>query len=203
MAFDILDFNVDPNQRWYVKISDVGTLMRVEIYNTKADMDGAVNRVASADVAFGASVQVVDLIADTTAPSEGEPLAKFNTALGYWLILAGTDGDATKKFVIGPFTDLPAVQDALMLTEQMIQDRATVEINRGMHSTIVRNFRLGGHDPASNEGDVLQFSSSKRAQTNVLAMVADLVVEARIDNAREVQFFDQIRALEYKDFVRQ
>ena len=203
MSFDLLDLNLDPNQRWYVKISDVGALMRVEFFNTQADMDAGVNQVASADVAFGASVQVTDLLAGAVAPSQGEPLAKFNTSLGYWLVMAGTDGDGTRKFVIGPFTDLPAVQDPLMLTEQMILDRAAVEINRGTHSAIVRNFRLQGHDPASNEGDVLQFSSIKRGQTNIMVMVADLVVEARIDDAREVQFFDQIRALEYRDFVRQ
>ena len=34
MAFDVIDWNTDPNQRWFVKLSDIGSQMRVELFNT-------------------------------------------------------------------------------------------------------------------------------------------------------------------------
>jgi hypothetical protein len=46
------DWNVSPNQRFYVKISDIGSQMRVELFNTPADAGAGTDRVASANVDF-------------------------------------------------------------------------------------------------------------------------------------------------------
>ncbi len=200
MAFDILDWNVDPNQPWYVKLSDVGSQMRLELFNAQADMDASANRVASADIAFGSSVNVT-LTADITQPAYGEPLAKFNTSLSYHLVAAGADGDPVKKFLIGPFTDLPAIEDPLMLSENMIQARAQVEINRAIHTSLMRSFALDSHYPALNEGEIITLSSTKRGLSAVRCRVESLIIRAE-KSENDMRLADSLEVVEFKDVKR-
>lgn len=200
--FDILDWNVDPNQRWYVKLADIGSQMRVELFNTQADAQGAVNRVANADIAFGVSAKAL-LTLDAVQPAYGTPLVKFNISLDYHLIAAGLDGDASKIFAIGPFNDLASIEDPLMLTEAMIQARATLEINRGTHSRLFRSLSLDAHYPALNEGDIITYSSTKRGIVAVRNRIESVIIQASIDDQRVFEFSDAIDVIEFKDFVRQ
>ena len=144
--FDVTDWNIEPNQKWFVKLSDGGATALVELFNTLADAQAGANRVAYGSAAFGVDVKAF-LTADATPPSFGS-LAKFNSQLDYHLKITGVDGDALKRFAIGPFTDLPPVEDPLMLSEEIITARATLEINRGTHSILRRSISLDSHYPA-------------------------------------------------------
>ena len=201
MAFDILDSNLEPNQPWWTKISDIVSQMRIELFNSQSDRDAGINRVAFADVAFGSSVNV-SLTADSTAPAYGEPLAKLNAILSYHLIATGADGDLEKKLVFGPYTYIKAIEDPLMLTENMIRDRATVEINKGTHATLVRSFGLDSHYPALNEGEILTLSSSKRGLLAIRNRIDRLTIEATIDDKKEMRLIDTIECVEFKDVRR-
>jgi len=206
--FDVLDFNISPNQRWFVKLLDAGATATVELYNTAADAAAGTNRVAYATgVAFGADVKVgatggSPLQADATLPLYGQAVSKFNTALDYHLRISGADGDPTKVFQIGPFTDLEAVEDALMLTEQVIRDRATLEINKGTHTAVHRALRTAGHNPTLEQGACVTFTSAKRGVTAVRQRVQSIVTTVSIDESREVSFFDELELVEYQDFSR-
>lgn len=199
--FDVTDWNINPNQKWFVKLSDAGAVALVELFNTLADAQAGTNRVAFGNAAFGTDVKVL-LTPDTTLPSFG-PLVKFNIQLDYHLKITGVDGDATKRFAIGPFTDLPPVEDPLMLTEQIILARATLEINRGTHSTLRRSIALGSHYPALNCGDIVTLSSTRRGLVAVRNRIESLTITARIEDTRELTFNDDVEAVEYIDFVRQ
>ena len=201
MAFQVTDWNVLPNQRFFVKLSDAGTQMQIDIYNTQADMDASANRVASATVNFGTDLEVI-ITADSTPPSSGEALAKFNTDLSYDLKATGADGDPTKKFQIGPFTDMAPIEDALLVTEAMIQNRATLEINRGTHSKLSRTLQLDRHYPALIEGDIVSLSLTKRGLASVRNRIDTLTIAVVIDESKEVSFFDTLEVVEYKDIVR-
>ena len=199
--FDVLDFNISPNQLWFFKLSDIGSQMRVELFNSQADAQAPANRVAFADLAFGAA-QAVTLTPDLTLPAYGDPLTKFNTSLSYHLVVSGVDGDPTKIFAIGPFTDLQSVEDPLMLTEAMIQARGELEINRGTHSRFYSSLSLGRHFPALDEGAIVTLSSTKRSLVNVRQKVISMATEIRIEENKEVVFGDQLETIEYLDFVR-
>jgi hypothetical protein len=202
MAFDITDWNINPNQKWYVKLSDAGSTVLVELFNTLADAIAGTNRVAvGANVAFGVDVKVL-LTPEAVLPTFGA-LAKFNSTLDYHLKVTVVDGDTTKRFAIGPFTDLPPVEDALMLTEEMIFARATLEINRGTHSILRSSLQLESHYPALELGDIVTVSSSKRGYVNIRHRVETIITQARIDDNQEVLFEDTIEAVEFQDFVRQ
>jgi len=202
MAFDVIDWNTDPNQRWFVKLSDIGSQMRVELFNTQAHAQAGTNRVAFATVAFGAGV-LVTLTADSTLPAYGDPLAKYNASLPYHLVAKGLDSDTTKIFAIGPFTDLPSIEDPLMLTEAMIQARGEVEINRGTHSRFYTSLTLGRHFPDLDEGVVITLSSARRGLSNVRQKMLDHTTEARIEENGRLLLFDSLETIEFLDFLRQ
>ena len=202
MSFDIIDWNTDPNQRWFVKLSDIGSSMRVELFNSQADAQAPANRVAFGEVLFGAA-QPVTLTPDLTLPAYGDPLTKFNTSLSYHLVVSGQDGDATKIFAIGPFTDLQSVEDPLMLTEAMIQARGELEINRGTHSRFYSSLTLARHFPNLDEGEIVTLSSTKRSLVKVRQKILSMTSEIRIEDSREVTFVDNLETVEYLDFVRQ
>jgi len=201
MAFDVTDWNINPNQKWFVKLSDAGTTALIELFNTLADAQAGTNRVAFANVAFGVDVKVL-LAADTTPPSFGT-LAKFNIQLDYHLKITGVDGDATKRFAIGPFTDLPPVEDPLMLSEAVILARANLEINRGTHSILARALSLDSHYPALNGGDIVTLSSTRRGLVAVRNRIESITITARIDESKELTFNDSLEVVEFLDFVRQ
>jgi hypothetical protein len=202
MAFDITDWNINPNQKWFVKLSDAGATALVELFNTLADAIAGTNRVAvGANVSFGVDVKVL-LTAEVTQPTFG-PLTKFNSQLDYHLKITGVDGDSTKRFAIGPFTDLPPVEDALMLTEEIVLARATLEINRGTHSILRSSLELDSHYPALELGDIVTVSSTRRALVAVRHRVDAIRLMVRIDDQNQVEFNDEIEAVEFQDFVRQ
>lgn len=199
--FDVVDINLDPNQKWFIRLSDSGFQMLVELFNTLADAQAVTNRVASATVNFGNSV-LVTFTADSTPTLSGDPIAKFNSALAYQMKVNGTDGDTTLRYSVGPFTDLPSVEDSLMLTEQIIQARATVEINRHTHTVIRRIMQMKDHTPNLNEGDIVFYSSTRRSIVNLRQQIADLTLQIRQNADGSVDFFDEIETIEWKDFTR-
>ena len=201
MAFDCTDFNISPEQRFFIKLSDIGTQMRVRLHNTLADAQGDANIVGTADADFGTDVKIV-LTAGAAMPSSGDPLAKFNPALDYHLKVTGADGDATVIQAIGPFTDLAPIEDPLMLTEQVIQDRAQVEVNRGTHLSVIRRLQLSDHKPTLDEAQIISFSSTKRSISNEKMRIMEVVTECSIQQTREVVFFDSIVTLRYEDYKR-
>jgi hypothetical protein len=198
--FDVSDWNLNPNQKWFVRLSDAGAAILVELFNSLADLDVSASRVAYASVTFGADVKVL-LIEDSTAPLFG-PMSKFNSQLDYHLKVNGQDGDQTKRFAIGPFVDLPPVEDPLMLSEEIIQARATLEINRGTHSILTTSVSLAEHYPDLDCGDIVEISSTRRALVAVKNRVNAITITARIDG-REVRFNDQVEAVRFVDFIRQ
>jgi len=200
--FSLLDWNISPNMRWFVRMADAGATATVELYNTEADALAAVNRVAYAlGIPFGPDEEVV-FLNDTTSPLYGGSVGKFNTTLPYHLRLNSTDGGPVRIDAIGPFTDLEAVEDALMLTEAVIRARAEYEINKGTHTKVTRTLRTAGHNPTLDIGDTVTFSSAKRGVASLRNRVAAITLEISIDDSHEVQFFDQLEIVEYEDFSR-
>jgi hypothetical protein len=201
MAFEITDWNLLPNQRFFVQLSDNGTDIDVDIFNTKADLDSFINRVAFATPPFGTGVEV-NLTADSTPPSSGDDISKFNTDLIYDLKVSGDPGDPIVKLQVGPFTDLNPIEDSLLVTEAMIEARATLELNKGTHSSFHRNLRLDKHYEALNEGDIISLSSTKRGLVDERNRIDDISIEVVQNEDGELTMFDNIDVTFFEDAVR-
>ena len=201
MTMEITDWNLLPNQRFFVQLSDNGLGIDVDIFNTKADLDAFINRVAFGSTVFGTDVEVT-VEADSTEPSSGEDISKFNVKLSYDLKVNGELLDTLKKFQVGPFTDLDPIEDALLVTEAMIQARATLELNKGTHSAFRRGLRLDKHYEDLEEGDIVSLTITKRGLVAEPNRIDELSIEVAQNDDGEFNMFDVIDVTVFEDVVR-
>lgn len=202
MALEVTDWNLLPNQRFFVRMEDKTGTIDIDIFNTKADLDAFVSRVGFATgLPYGTNI-FATITADTTEPSSGDALSRFNPDQTFDLKYTGLFGDSLKKFQIGPFTDLPPVEDALLVTEAMVQARAILEINRGTHSSFNRELRLDKHYEALEEGDIISLSSTKRGLVSEPNRIDTLSIEVAIGEDGELNMFDVIDVTVFEDVVR-
>ncbi len=207
MAADVLDMNLDPNQKWFIRIDAVGsnpqTFFSTEVYNTLSDAQARTSKVAeNTSTKFNASGANIELTTGATLPIFGGTVAKFNEELDYHLIVVYLEADPSKIFSIGPFTELPTIEDALMVTEQMIQDRAAVEINLGTHTAVRRTLTLADHIPALLEADIVTYESPRRGIVAVKQQITALSIRIRQNEDSSVDFVDELELVEWQDFRR-
>jgi len=191
MTASIDNWNVDPNQVWYVKIGPSGGQGLVELFNTAADAQAGTNRVAHGTFSFGSGAPVT-LTDEPTPPT----VQIFNEVLEYHLKATLLEEDPAATFRIGPFTDLPEVSSPLLSDADRILDRARREIDQHTHTQILRDVSLAVHYPDMDVGDVVRITDSMRS----------LDVTARIDEIRtsfdKDSLLDTFTAVEFKDVVR-
>ncbi len=201
MALEVTDWNLSPNQRFFVRLRVTTGVFEIDIFNTKADLDANINRVAFATASFGTNTPI-EVTADSTEPSSGDPITKFNLDLDYDLKVSGAISDPEVKLQIGPFTELQPIEDALLVTEAMIQARATLELNRGTHSAFYRTLQLDRHYKALNEGDIIDLSLTKRGLVNELNRVDEISIEVSVNEDGELSMLDVIDVTVFEDVVR-
>jgi hypothetical protein len=204
MALEITDWNILPNQRFFVLLHDTGAGIDVDIFNTKADLDADINRVAFANGPYGADVLIV-ITADSTEPSSGDSLSKFNPSLAYDLKTSGVNEDPPNpdvKLQVGPFTDLDPIEDALLVTEAMIEARATLELNRGTHSAFRRILQLDKHYEDLEEGDIVSLTITKRGLVAEPNRIDEIAIEVSQNDDGEINMFDVIDVTVFEDVVR-
>lgn len=191
MAAKVDDLNVNPNQAWYIKISDAGTQGLVEFFNSEADAEAGINRVAYGYFDFGYAVEV-ELTNDTADPE----IEIFNDYLDYHIKVTLYDGDPTKIFREGPLTDLTEVSDPLLISSQAILDRARREIDEHTHTKIIRDVSLATHLPQRDPGDVIRLRDPMRG-LDQLVRIEDITTMGTKDS-----LLDAIRTVEFKDVKR-
>lgn len=175
MSYSITDWNLNPNILWFVKISDIGSEMQIDLYETEADAIAETNVIASSAVAFGTGVVVI--FADVAAYG----ISYFNSALSYHMKVTGIDGDTTKIFKIAPFTDLPDVNNSIYRSESLIQRRAIFEINKHVHVRNNMAIGLAGIVPGLKIGDVCRINSVGKS-IDVLTVVEDISIVGTLNS---------------------
>jgi hypothetical protein len=191
MAPSVDDFNLDPNQTWYVKLSHDGGAGLVGLFNSQADAEAGTNRVAYAAFSYGTAVEIT-LTNDAADPE----VSIFNTYLEYHLRVTFLSEDDAALFRVGPFTDLPEVRDTLLVSSAQILDRARREIDEHTHTAIERTMPLAAHYPALDVGDIVRVTDSMRS-LDVSTRLTKVVTQ--FDAA---SLTDTITTVEYKDVTR-
>jgi len=176
MPYSINDWNLNPNQQWYVVVKDIGSVMDVALYSTLADAQAETNIFAEADsVPFGSSQSVV------FEPVQSGSISFFNDELTYHLKVSGSDGDPEKIFSIAPFIDLPDINNSIYRSESLIQTRAISEINIHTHIKVIREIGVATHIPSIKVGDVCRVNST-RLGIDVLTNVEEVVIMGNADS---------------------
>ena len=191
MAFEITEWNLDPNRHWYVRLSDSGNV-KVELYKTQSDAQSQVNLVASGESSgYGSGLPVELAMAENGSPE----IDFFNSSLSYHLKVSGQSGDAAKIYHLKPFVDLPDISHSIYRSEDLIRRRAILEINKGTHYSLLRSMEVP-HNTSLDEGIVVRIQSSRR-NLDVLATITEYRIAGTLNS-----LIDSIETVEYEDLVR-
>lgn len=172
MAFSIVNWNIDENRVWYVRLSDNGANILVELYLTQADAQAQSNRQASGvSTGFGTALEIT-LVNEVGATV---PVSLFRDEYIWHLIISGQDGDTTKIYKIKEFIEMDEVSHAIYRNSSLISARATAEIDAHTHAAIIRSIALGVHLPTLEVGDIAALNSTRRG-VNDLSQVTEIEI---------------------------
>ena len=191
IMYTITGWNLNPNQHWYVKISDAGSDALVKLFNTEADASGDLNLVASGNVAFGTNSELVLIMEENGDPE----ISYFNSLLTYHLLISGADSDPTITYHIAPFVDLPEIDNSIYRDSGLILKKATYEINAHTHMSKNRTVVIVNHEPALSVGNVCTIDSVRRG-INTKTFIENIIIEGTKDS-----LVNQIETVEYTDLT--
>ena len=156
----VVNWNIDENIVWYVRLADSGSAVSVEMYLTEEDAEAQTNLQASGESSgYGSSLEVT-----LTNEEEAEtPVSFFRDEYSWHLIVAGQSGDGTKIFKVKEFVEMDEISHSIYRSSELITARATAEINAHTHAAIVRNLSLGIHLPEIEVGDIAGLDSTRLA----------------------------------------
>ena len=189
MSFVITEWNLNPNRLWFIKLSDIGSTMQIDLYPTEADADADTNKVATASAFFGTNVEIILEMTETGTPA----ISLFNSSISCHLKVSGADSDTTKIFQISPFVDLPDINNSIYRTEALIHKKAINEINKHTHIAIRRDIGIAVHVPSLQIGDICRMDSTRR-DMDILSTLDELLIIGTKDS-----LINQIGTVEYTD----
>lgn len=165
----LTDWNVEPNKKYFVKLSDTGSQVLAELFNTSAYAAAGTNRVAYGNCAYGADVELT-----LTNDSEYPSITYFNFTKSYHLKVTFTAGDSETTYQVGPFYDKD-IHDTLCYTEDQQLARAQLEINRGTHSIDSKTLLRNDHDPDMRDGLVVNLDTAMFVDQDHMIKTAKIV----------------------------
>lgn len=191
MSFTITNWNINPNRNWYIVISDSGSDIQVDLYTTQSDAESSTNLVASGSGSYGTGTQIT-----LTMDASGTPeISLFNLSLEYHIAVTGGSGDSQKIFHIAPFVDLDEINNGIYKSSELIQARATYEINA--HTHVSKNKSISLASPFSDvlAGDVVRIQSTRR-DIDVLTEVDEFAIKGTQNSLTST-----VETIEYEDLV--
>lgn len=172
MALSIINWNINENRPWFVRLSDTGTAVRVDLYLTQASAAAQTNRQASGiSAGYGAEL----LITLTNDSGAAVPVSLFRDEYSWHLIVSGQNGDTTKTYRIKEFIEADEISHAIYRNSSLIASRATAEINAHTHAAIIRNITLGAHITSLDVGQIAQLNSDRHG-VNDLSQITEIEI---------------------------
>jgi len=168
MALGLKNWNIAENIVWFVRLSDSGTGVSVEMYLTQADAESRTNLQAAGEGGYGTDVE----IALTKEPGASVPVSPFQGEYSWHLVVSGESGDGTKILKVREFVEMDEISHPIYRNAALIASRAAAEINAHTHAAIIRNIGLGTHLPEMEPGRVLRVNSARHG-VNDLSQVRE------------------------------
>ncbi len=156
MSLSIVNWNIDENHVWFVRLSDTGSKISVELYLTADDAQARTNRQASGESdGYGVGLEV-------TLVNDQGTVSFFQEGCEWHVTVSGQNGDETKIFKVKEFVELDEIAHPIYRTGELITARALSEINAHTHAKIIRSLGLGIHVPDLEAGQILRLQSTRR-----------------------------------------
>lgn len=186
------DWNVSPNQLWYVSVS--GTA--VSLFETEADMLADTNIVASgiADT----NLEVI-LIVNDEYDTEQMPLY-YQDVLYHLKISASVTGVCYYK--IKPFTDMYEIRHPIYNNSNIVISRGEAELNLHTHAILSRELVLGVHIPTAEVGEVVTFTSVRRNMEEK-SQILSHTISGEVSDDGSASLTNTIQVANYRELYRQ
>jgi hypothetical protein len=195
---EIINWNIAQNRDWFVRLTDNGTGITVELYLSAADASAQTNRQASGSTSgYGSSLDI------TLTNDEGaaHPVSEFQAEYTWHLQVSGQAGDSIKIFKVREFVELPEISAAIYRSQDLIARRATAEINAHTHASIIRVAELGVHLPDADIGQIAQITSTRRG-IDALGQIDHMIIEGHVTDEGEASLTNTIEVIEYQELAR-
>jgi hypothetical protein len=172
MALSVVNWNIAEKRVWFVRLSDTGSAVLVELYLTQTDAQARTNMQASGETTGYGSALEVTLTNEVGAIV---PVTLFQDEYAWHLIVDGQNGDTTKIFKVKEFIEMDEISHAIYRNSSLITAKATAEINAHTHAAIIRDISLGTHLPEIEPGQILGVNSSRRG-INDLSQITEITI---------------------------
>lgn len=193
MSLSIINWNINENRIWFIRLSDTGNAISVELYLTKADAQAQANLQASGESSGYGSELEVSLANESDAAT---PVSFFQDEYSWHLIVSGQNGDPTKIFKIKEFVELDEISHAIYRNSTLITSRATAEIDAHTHAAIIREISLGVHLPELEVGQIGGIDSDRRGIDD-LSQVTEMQIIGTINKSGEQSLTNEIETSKY------
>lgn len=188
ISLEVVNWNIDENRIWFVRLSDTGSAISVEMYLTQSDAEAQTNLQASGESSgYG---EELEIILENEEDAE-TPVSSFYDDLLWHVIVAG-QGGSPKIFKVKEFIEMDEISHAIYRNSALITLRATQEINAHTCAKIIRNTSLSAHIPTLEVGEVVQLNSTRRG-VNDLNQVAEFQIIGTINSLVN----DQVELMKY------
>lgn len=155
----VVNWNIDENIVWYVRLADSGSAVSVEMYLTQADAEAQTNLQASGESSgYGSDLDVTL----TNDPDATNPVSLFIDVYSWHLRVDGENGDPVKVYQVKRFVEIDEISHSIYRNSILIAARAAAEINAHTHAEIIRDIVLGTHLPEIDVGQIARLASDRR-----------------------------------------
>lgn len=162
---EIQDWNVSPNQTWYVMVDGLS----VYLYATQADLEADINVVASG-TADPDTLKTVLFYAST--------LEAMNYYYQDWeshLTLSAYVTTGKHYFKLKPMTDLSEIRHPIYNNASIVEMRGEAELNLHTYAVLKRELTLGTHIPEMEVGEIVYHSSTRRGLSRTSQILAQTI----------------------------
>lgn len=130
MAFTIVSWNIEENQDWWVKLSDTGSTILVQVFESLADAQAGTNVCGSyTSEGYGNQYAVLE-----AGPGLPDGFGYFQTDFVWHLLVNGANGDASVIYKVARFCELSPISDPVYRNVDLISARGVYEIN--LHTSV-------------------------------------------------------------------
>lgn len=147
--------NLEPNIRWFFRVSVGNGQIYVGAHRTQADAESDTNMIAHGAAAEGSMAAIL-----LTEDDSSLGLAKYNDGVNWHLVVSGSAGDPVSIFQVGPFSDLDDVSHAIYRNSDIIPYKAAALIDEHSHLERVKTIQYPGYHPTLQPGKTIQVNSA-------------------------------------------
>lgn len=194
-------WNVSPNIDWYVKISDSGSDLLVQLFLSLSDATAGINIQAYGSASYGTQ-QEVELTADAVLTGDNQDeWGLYNPEFEWHLLVSGNSGLTTGIVKVKMAAEMDEIRHPIYENIDLITSRGTAEINHHTYAIIHLRLFVASHAPTLKVGQIIKLTSTRLGTANMYQILSN-TIKAGVNNSGEAFLYNELSVTEYKGLTR-